>query len=557
MTGSLKKGLMAGLGAFGGASMAPGIMGASSAAPTAAANVVGNTAQNMGALYQGGAGAATNAGAALGTAQNMGALNQNAALAPITNTAQNMGPLYQGVGVPPTSAVQTATTPVVGQGGAPSVLNQFGSGLKNIITNQGGAGSRFIDENKSSLLSTGISALMTPEEKEEERKKKEEAYVFNRWPSNYSRQEMSVRPAGSTSERTYFAADGGMVPGPREGGTVEQMSQMNSVGDNTRYPMASQTTPTYAAPAERPISQNVIYPATDAAVGSYTGMASGGIASLAAFAPGGSVGFKSKLKAVPEPKKTNKAYQPTGLQDIGKLDKNINSLKKYDNFDDAQGKVNDIQDKLKNLDPKAKSFKSESKALNSQLSAAKGALGNAQKYRTAVEAKEKAISANDAAKAAADQRYETAFNAYKTYKSDYDKEKSDWESQTKRTTSGVTARGTYAKGASGSETAADLQARIDYINKNPEGSGGMGSTYLTNAQKELDDIPEEIRQGVAVASTLALDTKTNNVALGLKSAELLPEKKAVVSVPLLQNVDIVKNMTTGLKNLKKKVSNNV
>ena len=198
-----------------------------------------------------------------------------------------MGRGYQGVGTPP-------TTVVGGQTGAPSVLNQFGSGLKNIITNQGGAGSDFLKDNKMNLLSSAASALMTPEEEEE--KKKQEVMALERYAPQYTRYAPSVRPAGSTAERTYFAADGGMVPGPQESGTVEQMSQMNAVGGNMRYPMASQTTPTYAMPAERPISQNVIYPATDAAVGSYTGMAGGGIASLTSFKKGGPAAPKSEAQ---------------------------------------------------------------------------------------------------------------------------------------------------------------------------------------------------------------------------------------------------------------------
>jgi hypothetical protein len=298
MTGSLKKGLMAGLGAFGGASMAPGIMGASSAAPAAAAS---NTAFVPGQAFNQ-AGTASlvtptvpNAGFAQGFAPGQ-AFNQagtirgvGAGASTAGNTAFVPGQAFNQAGNIQQAAVNTA-----GQGGAPSVLNQFGSGLKNIITNQGGAGSDFLKDNKMNLLSSAASALMTPEEEEE--KKKQEVMALERYAPQYTRYAPSVRPAGSTAERTYFAADGGMVPGPQESGTVEQMSQMNAVGGNTRYPMASQTTPTYAMPAERPISQNVIYPATDAAVGSYTGMAGGGIASLTSFKKGGPAAPKSEAQ---------------------------------------------------------------------------------------------------------------------------------------------------------------------------------------------------------------------------------------------------------------------
>lgn len=531
MTGSLKKGLMAGLGAFGGASMAPGIMSAGSTAAAAPAmtSVVPPTAA-----------VPTPAMAPLGS--GLTSSIPNPMISPLTGQpiaqagmlgAPTAAPAAAGssVAFPPASVRPDSIVATGGAQGAPSVMQQFGSGLKNIITNQGGAGSAFLGDNKMNLLSSGLSALMTPEEKEEQ-KKKEEAYRFQQWPSVYSGLKTSPQIASSSGERTYFAADGGMVPGP-----VEQMSQMNqnSVGDNTRYPMASQTTPTYAAPAERPISQNVIYPATDAAVGSYTGMAGGGIASLAAFAPGGSVGFKSSLKPVAEPKKTEKAYQPTGLQDIGKLDKNINNLKKYENFDDAQNKVNELQDKLKELDPKAKTFKTESKALNTQLSAAKGALGNAQKYREAVAAKEKAISANDAAKAAADQRYQDALNKYNTYKSDYDKEKSDWESQTKRTTSGVTARGQYTSTPTAGNVS-DIQEEIDAIKKNPAGSSVMGGQpgYSPDQQARMKVLTTQLAAAKKApqkynAATGKFETDTTKSFQELKTAPTYDATKKIQS----------------------------
>lgn len=296
MTGNLKKGLMAGLGAFGGAGMGAGLMSASSLASTAPA-LVNN---NLGAAFQTAgstvpASIATTAApvAAGNTALNMGALNQNVvgAVAPTATTtgAGSYIGVNAGQGVAPVAAAPVNTV-VGGPTGAPSVFSgigdrfaQAGSGLKNIITNQNGAGLAFLDDNKMNLASSLGSAMMTPEERE--KKKIEQAIEMQRYAPAYTRFEPSPRAAGSTAERYYLAAEGGMVPGPEEHGTVEQMSQMNqnSMGDNMRYPMASQSTPTYAMPAERPISQNVIYPATDAT----EGMAGGGIASLTSFKKGG------------------------------------------------------------------------------------------------------------------------------------------------------------------------------------------------------------------------------------------------------------------------------
>jgi hypothetical protein len=70
-----------------------------------------------------------------------------------------------------------------------------------------------------------------------------------------------------------YAAAGGLM-GYAVGGSVEQMSTMNSVGANTGYPMASIDTPMYSNPMmQRPEATNVLAPSADAGVGTYTGEA--------------------------------------------------------------------------------------------------------------------------------------------------------------------------------------------------------------------------------------------------------------------------------------------
>jgi hypothetical protein len=631
MTGSLKKGLMAGLGAFSGAGMAPGIMGAGTAAAavpqsTLAANAV-NPAFAPGAAFN-------QAAQTTGTAMT-GAMPQVAATVPGQVAANTVGTAAGYA--PAVTGTQAANPAVVGQNAAPSVLSgigdkfaQAGSGLKNIFTNEGGAGLEFLKNNKMDLLTSVGSALMSPEE-EKAKKQKEEAYVFHRWPSNYSRQQLSDRPAGSTSERTYFAATGGMVPGPEEHGTVEQMSQMNqnSVGGNTRYPMASQTTPTYAMPAERPVSQNVIYPATDEPVDAYTGMptakmmASGGITSLLSFAPGGSVGFKSKLAAVKAPTKT-----APKLADTKKLEAAIAGGKKYGSYEEQTNKYNDLTQQIKDrqadkanrakeLADRQKSYTADLKRMQNEQAARVKELNteygekiknsnadtqrelkerqadikntkdkNEQKQKQADlaawqkgraadiaqlnkdkteaingagsdiknftndfnnykaettkfyqdvdkqvgtltkdqatakqyaglaktrEGQEKQFedtkSANQKLIDKANEDYEAATNKYNDYQNAVKDEKAKWEEETKRTTSGIASRGAYATGATGTETAADLQSRIDYINKHPEGTGGMGSTYLTTAQKDqIAKLKDQL--------TSATNTKKYNPATG-------------------------------------------
>jgi len=468
MTGSLKKGLMAGLGAFSGAGMAPGIMGASTAAAAVPQSTLAANAVNP----------AFAPGAAFNQAAQTGGTTMTGAIPQVTATVP--GQLANSPAV--TNALTNPA--VVGQNAAPSVLSgigdkfaQTGSGLKNIFTNEGGAGLEFLKNNKMDLFTSAASALMNPEEREKEKKKKEEEFRFQQYPSVYSGLKTSPIAAGSSGERTYFAADGGMVPGPQEGGTVEQMSQMNSVGGNMRYPMASQTTPTYAMPAERPISQNVIYPATDAAVGSYTGMAKGGITSLLSFAPGGSVGFKSKLPVVKEPA----AYKEPAIdKNTGKLKTALGKVEQYKdiNLGDASQRVGDLTKELRSAP------KSEKGRITTDLGKAQKDVANAKAYKSAFDAYDAVDKANQTKITNAKSTYDTAKNAYDTYKTNLGTEKSDWEESTKRTTSGVTARGQYTS-TPVNESAATLQAQISAIESNPAGTSPLGNQkMLTPAQQQ-------------------------------------------------------------------------
>jgi len=75
------------------------------------------------------------------------------------------------------------------------------------------------------------------------------------------------------------------------GGSVEQMSAMNSVGDNLMYPQSQFQTPMYSNPMmQHPMPANVISTGLDAPVDSYTGeqrFAYGGVANLGGYSDGG------------------------------------------------------------------------------------------------------------------------------------------------------------------------------------------------------------------------------------------------------------------------------
>ena len=294
-TGSLQQGLMAGLGAYGGAGLGGGLTAAGAAGAqgvSAGTQAVNNMSSGM-TTVQAPAAAAT---AAMPPGLAAATTGQGFAVQPtISTTAQaaatrvpaTMGGYAQsaqgfdGLG-------SAAPASVVGPQAAPSVAGsisdrfaQAGRGFQNITSDT----DKFVDflsEQKKPLIAAGIGTLGMYQPKVA-RPPEEEPYVYT--PFDYVRPyNPSALPPGSTAERSYFrAAEGGMMSLP-----VENMSRQNASMDNNRYPMALQQTPTYANPSERPISQNVIYPATDVDVTPYSGtqkMAGGGVVALAAGGP--------------------------------------------------------------------------------------------------------------------------------------------------------------------------------------------------------------------------------------------------------------------------------
>jgi hypothetical protein len=295
-TGSLQKGLMAGLGAFGGANLAGSLAAAAPAGVGAGMNAPVNMV--TGAPMPVGSGAPINAlNASVGQGATTGAATTSTAAAtPTTTTLASPAARYAGnnlvaanATVPVTQAAPAVAPPLVGStpGAAPSVLGdikqgyqQLGEGAKRVFSDTDKL-KAFASENKGTLGSIGLSALLN---REPPRPPEEERFDYTYTPFDYVRPyNPSATAPGSSAERSYFrAAEGGLATLP-----VEQMSRQNAMLDNDRYPMAFQRTPTYANPSERPIAQNLIYPATDATVSPYSGapgMASGGVV---AFADGG------------------------------------------------------------------------------------------------------------------------------------------------------------------------------------------------------------------------------------------------------------------------------
>jgi hypothetical protein len=145
------------------------------------------------------------------------------------------------------------------------------------------------------------------------------------------------------------------------------MSQANSIGANTNYPMANIKPFGYSVPKNYPVSQNVFQPESYERVDPYTGeqkFADGGLATLN-FKSGGA--FISKLKPVTAPKKATPK-----LADTKKLESELAGLEKYGSYDEQMGKYGDLSNQIKDRQAdkqnKAKELAERQKSYNADLS---------------------------------------------------------------------------------------------------------------------------------------------------------------------------------------------
>jgi hypothetical protein len=278
-TGSLSKGLMAGLGAYGGAQLGGSLMGAGKAALP----------------VDFGAGVGKDLGTGTYFQPSLANTVSKAAppIAPGTPGSQIFGaPSAAGFGVPTPEAKPFANwaqgdltrgvKPLEAKVSAPDLstgggrMSAVGRGLKD-VTSSGDKLFDFAKENYMPIaavaasMSGGDDYRMPEEEKGKGMEKYR--YVYDRTPVGV--------PAMSSAERNYFPGAryeptgeyyaGGGLAALANGGPVEEMSRLNTIGANTGYPMANQMSSTYASPAERPISENIIRPQGDANVDPYTG----------------------------------------------------------------------------------------------------------------------------------------------------------------------------------------------------------------------------------------------------------------------------------------------
>ena len=254
--GSLKEGLMAGLGAYGGAGLASGLTaagadaaGAAVAAPTLTADAAANAATLSSYVPQ--VQAATNV----------------AATAPWSAAAKGF------------SALGTEGGRSAFMAGMPAYSGMAaGSGLLGALTPE-----------KQRLGAGTQKSLIRPYTFE--RTQNQNAYLPRTGTSeqNYFNDSYTALPTYSAPGPEY-AAEGGLM-GFAVGGPIETMSAMNAVGENLGYPQSQFKTDIYSNPnVQRPEAMNMIAPSGDSSVDPYTGeqkFASGGTSTATPKTTGG------------------------------------------------------------------------------------------------------------------------------------------------------------------------------------------------------------------------------------------------------------------------------
>jgi hypothetical protein len=440
-TGSLGKGLMMGLGAYGGAGLGGGLFGKSAAAQAAAS--------------QAAAAAPSAAASAALDVSKLGAFGANPAgvLPPPTGvfSAAPAGGTMVGGNFVPTPTVSAAPIPV------PTVASGASS-LANVPTTAGTVGVQQAAQQPSMFdrIKEGAGQFFSGGQQGEEYRKEffdkyglplaasgASMYMLSqqgqRQP-NLMQQGEPIRPSrtytgeygasatpGLSGERQYtFYAEGGLADLP-----VEQMSQQASTGANTNYPMANIRPYGYAVPRNVPISENVVKPMDYQRTDPYTGeqqFAEGGVVALATG------GFISKLKAVAKPPEPKPKLSSTAA-----LDKRITSLEKYSDLEGYQGQVNDLKAQLAELNKNRRANARPIADITKQLNTANAGLNQAKAYQSSIVARDKMVAANEAATAKAQATYDAALGKYNEYQDKLAAEKQAWQDETGRKATGVQA----------------------------------------------------------------------------------------------------------------------
>jgi len=239
-TGSLSQGLMAGMGAYGGAGLASGLtsMGAESAA-----NELANANQA----------AATSMGPDANARDVLMARDTTAANAAMTNAAQ----------APMQTGLQAAANNPGGY------IDATGGGMQTA-------------KYAAAAAAPAMGGLMAPQNTVPGTEHYTGPLSKYRMADDYS----SYNPI---PPNPYYQAQYKTYAG---GGPVEQMSNANAIGENTGFPMADIHQGAYATPWQTPMSQNVVQGTADTGVDQVTGeenrfAGGGGISDLGGYSDGG------------------------------------------------------------------------------------------------------------------------------------------------------------------------------------------------------------------------------------------------------------------------------
>jgi hypothetical protein len=295
-TGSLEKGLMAGLGAYGGAGMAGSL---SSAGGSALAEAGGSAATNLGEqaltntatqalpagydvagsafspteMLQGSVNPSQFAGAQASAAQSVLTPQNFPGLAPeqlsgIQSAVPNMANPMQGVRAAGMANATTGLTPTTA----------MGKGLGAVTSSPSAAGS-FLGDNMLNIGAAAIPALAQDTQDYTPMTEEEESELQRISPNFRAMRPTRPNPYYQARYPTY-GAQGGIMQAYQAGGPVERMSQMNTAlnPQGGLYPQGMVDKTQYALPTQRPTSMEVL----DA--GAQRMFAEGGIAR---YAPGG------------------------------------------------------------------------------------------------------------------------------------------------------------------------------------------------------------------------------------------------------------------------------
>lgn len=292
-TGSLSKGLMAGLGAYGGAGLVAGLAGA------------GATGAAGEAMASAPAAAGSAAAPTVGGSSLPGFITPNTGLQGLATGAPTAGSTALGSG----NFVDAATGSTLGNGANMYAIGPTGVPVTS-YAERVAAGARratssvpnfmnFAKDNSGVLISGGMGVLGGLQSPTADAPAQNQGmirpYTSDRrqvTPQNMIGADFIPGQNPDTSARQWYTDNNQYTaltpykaPGPEYlagGGPVEAMSNANAIGANTGYPLAGVNGGAYSAATQMPISQNVVQGPQDPAVDPYTGQAQ--------FAEGGNIG---------------------------------------------------------------------------------------------------------------------------------------------------------------------------------------------------------------------------------------------------------------------------